>query len=53
MEKTNPEKHLINVEERAELQRALGHIGLVDATLFDYPTPSHPDDERWIIRGEE
>lgn len=45
----SPEKHLITFEEREELQRALGQVGLVDATLFEHPTIEHPEDDRWII----
>lgn len=54
---SNPEySHLITPEEREELNRTLGHLGLVDAVLFDWPpngVTEHPDDERWFGRGLE
>jgi len=53
MENFSPEKHIISREESIELQRALGQLGLVDATLFDYHTIDHPEDDQWIIRGED
>lgn len=50
---TSPETTRITEEQKEELQHALGQVGLVDATLFDYPAVDHPDDERWIVRGED
>ena len=50
---TSPETTRVTEEQKEELQHALGQVGLVDATLFDYPMPDHPDDERWIVRGED
>lgn len=48
----NPEySHFITPEEREELNRALGHRGLVDAVLFDWPpaeVTEHPEDDKWL-----
>jgi hypothetical protein len=38
--------------DRETIQRLLGALGLVDATLFDYEDPNHID-EQWIVRGQE
>lgn len=43
MEKPIDQERIVTSEEREDLQRALGHHGLVDATLFDYDNPEHQD----------
>lgn len=43
-------ERLITSEERERLERALSHLGLVDATLCDQPlTQEHPEDRRWAV----
>lgn len=47
----NPtEKHFISPEEREELERTLGHMGLVVASL-DEPTNPHYEDNQWVVRS--
>jgi hypothetical protein len=44
---------ITEIEKDTEVTaRILGALGLVDATLFDYESPTH-DDSRWIVRGED
>lgn len=57
MERVDPIERLKDIEKDTEVtSRILGALGLVNA--FDYidetisPT-EHPEDDQWIIRGED
>lgn len=53
MEQLPEFERLINDEEREELNRALGALGLYDASQDTYETSEHPEDDKWIIKGEK
>lgn len=48
MESLPEHERIINNEEREALNRALGALGLYDASQDEYDNPEHPEDERWF-----
>lgn len=53
MERYEESERLVTPEEREELNRILGAYGLYNASQDIYPTIEHPEDDKWIIRGEK
>lgn len=41
----------ISNEERERLNRALGDLGLYDASQDHYDVDEHPEDEQWFPRS--
>lgn len=51
METTERNERPATVEEREYVNRALFNYGLYSAALDTYDVPEHPEDEKWIIQG--
>jgi len=43
----------LTLEEREMLIRLFGSVGLYDASQDDYQVTEHPEDDQWIVRGQE